>query len=62
MSHTIVTFHYDGSDPSHNTGISEDEFENLSNGISNLGGYDIEFEKVDDEVADDHVRPKKPGQ
>jgi hypothetical protein len=51
MPKVVINFIYDGSDSDNPTGLSEDEFDKLHDGISSLGGYDISFEKEEDEDA-----------
>ncbi len=40
-----VTFKYDGSDPDDSTGVSEEEWIELMDGVAALGGYDVEITK-----------------
>lgn len=44
---TTVTFKFEGSDPNHESGMTEDEFIALSDAIAQLGGFDMEIEKSD---------------
>lgn len=48
MSHVIVTFHLDADDPEHETGITDETFEMISNRIAEVGGYNLDFELVSD--------------
>lgn len=48
MSHVIVTFHLEADDPSHETGVTNDTFERVSERIADIGGTDIDFELVED--------------
>lgn len=40
-----VTFTFDGGDPGHITGVTDEEYDRLFEVISALGGYDIEIER-----------------
>lgn len=45
---TRVTFSFEGSDPEDGTGMTPDEFDRVHEGISWIGGYDMEMEVVDE--------------
>jgi hypothetical protein len=49
MSYVRVTFKMDVTDPDDQTGLTEEEFDNVMNEIPmTLGGYDVEVAKVNE--------------
>lgn len=46
MSEVRVTFLIEGDDDDDRTGVSEDQFIELSDQIAAIGGYDLDIEKV----------------
>lgn len=47
MSYVKVTFKTEVTDENHEIGLTEQDFEELTNEVASLGGYDVEFEKVE---------------
>ena len=48
MTAVRVSFTIEADDPDHSTGVTNDTYEAVSQGVAELGGEDIEFEKVED--------------
>lgn len=45
--HVQVTFKIDASDPDDHTGLAEDDYIGVIDGVGQIGGYDVEIEKVE---------------
>lgn len=42
---TIVTFVLESTDPEDATGLTEDDYMRIMDGVAQLGGYDVDFAK-----------------
>jgi hypothetical protein len=60
MNEVQVTFLMEADDPEHSLGLSSSTYEEVNNAIGHVGGYDIEFEKVEALGDDDATRAAKP--
>ena len=48
MTQVKITFLLEASDPDHSTGLTDEDYTHLMDQIIQMGGDDIEIEKVDD--------------
>jgi len=48
MTYVKVTFRIEADDPDHSTGLTEESFEQITDAVGELGGENVEFEKVDE--------------
>lgn len=43
-----VTFTIEADDPDHSTGVTNERYDEIIDAVMQLGGEDLDFEKVDD--------------
>lgn len=48
MARVKVTFIIEGDDPAHATGVSGDQYDEITDAIMQVGGSDIQFEPEDE--------------